>query len=96
MLPTLCLLLYFCQPHDLAYINQHKTAVLNESYQQTPRSQQLEFDVKESVHGASVRGCSIAEFWESGHFHSFAVCKSAKLVVTSNEHDEANRSHELS
>ena len=46
-LPALCLLLYFCQHHDLAYIYQHKTRVLNERYQKTPRSQQLDVEEEE-------------------------------------------------
>jgi hypothetical protein len=43
-LPALCLVLHFFRLHDLAYINLHKTRVVNESYQKTPRSQQLEVD----------------------------------------------------
>jgi hypothetical protein len=46
-LPALCLPLYFYQPHDLTYVNLHKTRVLNESYQKTPRSQQLEVEEDE-------------------------------------------------
>ena len=34
-----------------------------------------------SFYGASVSGCSIAEFWESGNSHSSAIFKSAQLVV---------------